>query len=217
MHLAQPASASVRASAAPPSANAASAELFLTLAAAFRPPPAPLSATDWCEPLAADLHELGTALWLETAVAERVLHDHAASSSAAQPWLVDYSRLFLVPPVRVTLNTGLYLEGALGGASAQMMLQCYGAAGFQIRESFGDLPDHVSLQLEFIAALLGRAEEGDDTALDIAREFIEDFVDHWTGPMLAACRKWAGRDPTADVYAALLELLSRATQLVARS
>lgn len=217
MHSARPASDSVRASTAPLAANAAAAELFATLAAAFRPPPAPLRAAEWCELLAGDLHDLGATLWLDTTVAECVLSEHAVGDSRDQPWLVEYSRLFLVPPVRITLNTGLYLEGTLGGASAQMMLQCYGAAGFGVAESFGDLPDHVSLQLEFIAALLRRAEEGDDNAVDMAREFIEGFLDHWSAPLLANCQKHADRDPAAKVYAALAELLSRATLLVARS
>lgn len=189
----------------------AAADLFLTLAAAFAAPPAQMTAHDWSLPLAADIEEFGAELGLDTARAARTLRAIASERSAAEPWLVDYSRLFLVPPVRVTLNTGMYLEGALGGTSAQMLLQCYAVAGFQVRDTFRDLPDHVAIQLEFVAALLQRAEAGDETARDMAREFVEAFVAHWIDPLAAACAKAAVDDPAAGAYAALVDVLRQAS------
>lgn len=189
----------------------AAADLFLTLAAAFMPPPAQMSANDWCLLLAADLEELGAALELDTAAAVRTLRAVAAErGDGGDPWLVDYSRLFLVPPLPVSLNTGLYLEGSLAGSSAQMMEQCYRAAGFAQRDTFRDLPDHVAVQLEFVAALLQRSETGDATGRDMAREFIDTFIVHWIGPLYAACSKAADHDPAARVYACLVDLLRQA-------
>jgi TorA maturation chaperone TorD len=213
MPSALPASASVAADEAAPAPGAA-ADLFLTLAAAFTAPPAHMSARDWSLPLAADLEELGEALELDTAAAVRTLHAIAVERGAGEPWLVDYSRLFLVPPVPVTLNTGMYLEGSLGGSSAQMMQQCYGTAGFAVRETFRDLPDHVAIQLEFVAALLRRADAGDamvrDMARDMAREFTDAFIAHWVDPLHAACGKAAVDDSAARAYASLVDVLCQA-------
>lgn len=206
-----PASASVAAEEAPPGSGAAE-DLFLTLAAAFTAPPARMSGSDWSLPLAADLEELGAALGLDTAAAARTLRALAAERGTDEPWLIDYSRLFLVPPVPITLNTGMYLEGSIGGSSAQMLQQCYGTAGFAMQESFRDLPDHVAVQLEFIAALLQRAEAGDDVALDMAREFIDAFIVHWVEPLHAACGRAAVPDPAARVYACLVDVLRQATE-----
>ncbi len=203
---------------APAGADQASdlADLFVLLAAAFAPPPAALATRNWCEPLAADLADLGGALALDTAAAEQSLREVAGGPLAGEPWLVEYSRLFLVPPVPVTLNTGIYLEGGLAGVSAQMMAQCYATAGFAQRESFRDLPDHVAIQLEFIAALLGRWAAGDDDALAMAREFSDGFVSHWTEPLYAACTKAAARHPAAGVYAELAAVLREATDRLVR-
>lgn len=201
MHLAPLASASAAESAAATRLEAA--DLFYCLAAAFLPPPAELTGRAWCRALAADLDELGAGLGLDAAAAIRTLRQMAATPAADEPWLVEFSRLFLVPPVVVTLNTGIYLEGALGGASAQMMRQCYAAVGFAPREDFHDLPDHAAIQLEFVAALLERAAGGDADAKAMAAEFFDGFVRHWLEPLCLACERAAERYPAASVYASL--------------
>jgi TorA maturation chaperone TorD len=190
------------------------ADLFVLLAAAYAPPPAALATRDWCRPLAADLEDLGFALGLDTAAATRALRETADGPLATEPWLVEYSRLFLVPPVPVTLNTGIYLEGGLAGVSAQMMAQCYATAGFAQRENFRDLPDHVAIQLEFVGALLGRHADGDADALAMAFEFTEGFVVHWLEPLRAACVKASASQPAAGVYAALAEVLPAAVDRI---
>jgi TorA maturation chaperone TorD len=204
-----PASASALAAESPPDPAAhARAELLMLLAAAFAPPPAVLSTRDWCASLAADLEDLGSELALDCGAAVERLRETAAGPLAADPWLVEYSRLFLVPPVPVALNTGLYLEGGLAGVSAQMMVQCYAAAGFVPRESFRDLPDHVAMQLEFVAALVGRADD-DPASLEMACEFADGFISHWIEPLCAACERFSGKHPAARVYGALGEALRR--------
>lgn len=182
-------------------------ELIGCLARAYLPPPAVLTSGQWCGALADDLEELGVLLGVDVAVAVDRLRAVVASARAGEPWLVEYSRLFLVPPVRVALNTGLYLEGGIGGTASQMMARCYAAAGYAQREDFHDLPDHVAIQLEFIAALLAQAEAGDAEAAGHADEFIESFVLHWAVPLRVVCDRAAIELEAAAVYAALARLL----------
>jgi TorA maturation chaperone TorD len=191
---------------APGGAFDARADIVFCLAHAFLPPPAQLTGRAWCDALAQDLDELATELGLDAGAAMTALREFAAAAAADEPWLVQYSRLFLVPPAAVTLNTGIYLEGARGGASAQMLTQCYAAAGFMRREDFRDLPDHVAIQLEFIGALLERAAEGDTDAAAMAREFVDGFIRHWVDPLHGACLRAADRSDAARIYASLVDV-----------
>lgn len=185
----------------------ARADLFYCLAAAFMPPPAAVSARDWCVALADDLDSIGGAMALDTRRASSALREYAASWQERESWLVEYSRLFLVPPVEVTLNTGLYLEGCIGGTASQMMRQCYAQAGLAQRDGFHDLPDHAAMQLEFVAALYERAAEGDTAAAPDADEFVEIFVAQWAQALCDACDRAATRYPAAAVFGELSQLL----------
>lgn len=187
-------------------------ELFACLARAFLPPPAQLTGDAWCEALAGDLADLAPPLDLDVTAAVAALRAAARSKTARDSWLVAYSHLFLVPPVHVPLNAGIYLEGGLAGVSAQMLAQCYATAGFAQREDFRDLPDHVALQLEFVSALLARGEAGDADAFAMCNEFIAEFVAHWAQPLHHACKSAAATEESAVVYAALAALLIAALE-----
>jgi TorA maturation chaperone TorD len=197
----------------------ARADLLFCLSQAFLPPPPAWSVCDWAQPLVDDLNELEPALDgidlqpLRLAI-ERACAGWAALARQGQPdlWLVEYSRLFLVPPVPVTLNAGVYLEGALGGSSTQMVRSCYEMAGVLPDERFHDLPDHVSMQLEFMGRLMERAARGDPDALAMADEYAAEFVHHWGPPLEAACRRAAETFPAAFVFAELASLVRQAAQ-----
>lgn len=190
------------------------ADLLYCLAQAFLPPPSGWSICDWAQPLADDLVEMETGLpsldldglkaALETECARWA---KASRTGEGDTWLVEYSRLFLVPPVPVTLNAGVYLEGALGGSSIQMMVACYEIAGVQPDDRFHDLPDHVSMQLEFLARLYERAAQGEADALSMAQEFATEFVHAWGGPLEQACRKAEAVFPAAAVFASLAHVM----------
>jgi len=193
------------------------ADLLYCLAQAFLPPPPGWNIGDWARPLEDDLEDLGPGLpgldlqGVRTALASECARwAEASRAGGADSWLVEYSRLFLVPPVPVTLNAGVYLEGALGGSSAQMMLACYELAGVKPDERFHDLPDHVAMQLEFLARLHERAARGDADALGMADEFAAEFVLAWGGPFERACRKAAALFPAAAVFAALARVMRQA-------
>ncbi|ODT33552.1 MAG: hypothetical protein ABS55_13045 [Lautropia sp. SCN 70-15] len=190
-------------------------DLFLCLGRAWLPPPAGLSAADWCGPLADDLDDLGTELGLDVQAATAALRDEAGKSEARDPWLVVYSRLFLVPPVPVTLNTGIYLEGALGGNASQMMQACYRVAGFEQDLRFRDLPDHAAMQLEFLGALFERGARGDPDAVGQAREFLAGFVDHWAEPLRKACERAVPSHAEAKTFAELARVVESALATLA--
>ncbi len=111
-----------------------------------------------------------------------------------------------MPPVPVTLNTGINLEGGLAGVSAQMLTQRYAAAGCARRDDFRDLFDHVAIQLEFLGALVERAAGGDADAAAMAREFVDGFVRHWIDPLHDACLRASARSDAARLYASLVDL-----------
>lgn len=195
------------------------ADLFFCLARALLPPAPNVSVCDWAQPLADDLAELGHSLGIDTAPALLALDAECGRWAAnkrqsdgrdADGWLVEYARLFLTPPVAVTLNTGIYLEGALGGASATAMVNCYRTAGFAPDEGFLDLPDHAAMQLEFVASLWERSAQGDASAEGMAEEFCCEFVHAWGGPLEQACVAAGEGLPAARVYAALVRLLRAA-------
>lgn len=193
-------------------------DLMYCLAQTFLPPPAAWSVCDWAQPLIDDLRELGAALALDTEPVCAALESECQrwavvarqSPAEADSWLVEYARLFLVPPVPVTLNAGVYLEGALGGAVAQMASACYALAGVEPDERFHDLPDHVAMQLEFVARLLERAARDDADAAEMADEFCAEFVHVWAEPLQVACERAAQRWPAARVYVELVRLMRRA-------
>ena len=195
------------------------ADLLYCLAQAFLPPPEPWAVCDWAQPLVDDLTDMSPGLpevdmdAVKAALAaECARWAAAARAGSGDTWLVEYSRLFLVPPVPVTLNAGVYLEGALGGNSSQMMLACYELAGVKPDERFHDLPDHVSMQLEFLARLYERAARGDLDAQAMAEEYASEFVHVWGQPLEQACMKAQATFPAAGVFAALARLMRQTVQ-----
>lgn len=204
------------------------ADLLLTLSRTFLPPPAAWSVCDWAPPLLDDLAELGASLGLATEAVQTALAGECArwavcarqadgsADGSADGWLVEYARLFLMPPAKVPLNTGLYLEGSLAGSAARMMHACYETAGVTPDERFRDLPDHVAMQLEFVGLLLERAARGETDAAGMAEEFCAEFVHGWAEPLERACAAAEGSVPAAAVYRALAGLLRAAVADPAR-
>ena len=191
------------------------ADLLLCLSRAFLPPPIGLSFRDWGDALAQDLAELGDSLGLDVDAAVHALSAplaEADAGAAPEGWLVPYSGLFLTPPVAVALNTGLYLEGSLGGESGQMMRSCYELGGVLPNAAFRDLPDHVAMQLEFLGRMHERASHGEEEAADLADDFFRGFVQGWAGPLERACRAAAGERPAARVFAELAAVVVQLAQ-----
>lgn len=193
------------------------ADFFYCLSRAFLPPPASWHIDQWSEPLLGDLKELSMRMGIDCSHVEQALmaeqkrgQSNTLQSKQPDSWLVEYSRIFLVPPVPVTLNAGVYLEGALGGSSVQMMRSCYESVGVEPSDMFHDLPDHVAMQFEFVGWLYQQAANGDPDADAMAAEFTREFIAIWLPALENSCQSSRDRVPAASVFTALCRLVGAA-------
>lgn len=203
----------------PKARKQAKAEFFLCLARAFAPPqdkPAVLAA--FKEDLVHDLAELGAACGYP--IGEAVAHFARAMAGVAdaQALRVTYSRLFLVPGDKhPSLNAGAYIDGAVGGGSVTAMATCYQRCGLEKLETLRDLPDHVAVQLEFVAWLYAAEAEGEASVPMRAEDFISSFVVRWAGAFRAGIEAASGHFALdANPYAALAAMIEIAAVAEAR-
>ena len=176
---------------------AARAEFYLCLARAFLPPHTDNDYRALAVYLADDLADLAGEIGYpisEPLAQLRAAFDAVPGSLAL---LQLYSKLFLTPPMPVALNTGRYLDGAVMGGSVQAIERWYRRHGLERDDSFHDLPDHVVLQLEFVARLFAGAaaahqvgDESETQRLETeARAFLGTFVAHWLPGFCAALER----------------------------
>lgn len=199
--------------------NQAKAGFFLCLARAFTLPenkPAVLAA--FKEYLVHDLAELGTACGYPIGEAAENFAKAMASVPDAQSLLVTYSRLFLTPGDKhPSLNTGTYIDGAVGGGSVTAMATCYQRCGLEKQETLHDLPDHVVVQLEFVAWLYAEEAEGEVSLPMRAEDFISSFMVRWAGAFRAGIEAATGHfELNANPYAALASMIEIAALADAR-
>ncbi len=183
------------------------AELYHCLGRAFMPPVERGSREAIARALAADLEELlpGRGAGAELAAAMVEVPDQ-------QALLRGYSRLFLVPPYAVPLNAGLYIDGTVMGPSVLEMERFYQRHGLSRDPGFRDTPDHLALQLQFLAMLFGAAARAEDEpqalhALQEARNFLNRFLRPWPNDLVRRLERECGRDPRARPYAILGSLV----------
>ena len=186
------------------------AAFYLCLARAFLPPQEPAAYDAIKVHLANDLGELAGSLDYPARDALDELHNAVAAIPNHLALLQGYSQLFLAPPVPVTLNAGRYLDGAVMGRATVAIEQCYRDAGLDRAGSFHDLPDHVSLQLEFVAYLCASEAAGDAPGIK-ADDFLATFVHYWLPPFTTALEETCGHDGAAlQVYLWLARVLQTA-------
>lgn len=121
----------------------------------------------------------------------------AFAASGLQELLVDYTRLFLgVPQALAKPYSSVWLTGQpeLMQDSAMELLRLYAQGGFEIDPAFGDLPDHVAVELEFLYLLTYQQNQararGDDQALQavelLRSAFLVGHLGRWLGPFILA-------------------------------
>lgn len=158
------------------------AECYLTLARAFLSP----SEADWealRDGLPADLGDFATELGYPIGHQVEALARDLHALDSALPIQQAYGALFLQPPAPAHLNAAIHLDGALLGGSSIRMEEIYRRHGVERSDEFPDLPDHLSLQLHFVALLLGRAalDETPEENLSAAGDFLHEFIVPWVG------------------------------------
>lgn len=184
----------------------AHAEFYLCLARAFLPPQQYAAYDAIKRHLADDLGELAGSLDYPTRDALCELRNAVAAISDHLALLQGYSKLFLAPPVPVPLNAGLYLDGAVMGQATLALEQCYREAGLERAADFHDLPDHIVLQLEFVAYLCAFEAAGGTPTMK-ADEFLASFVRYWLPPFVAALERACAEEGPASIYLRLARLL----------
>lgn len=193
-------------------------EFYLCLARAFLPPKDESAWRAITEYLADDLESLAEELDypLGGGIAEmRAAMRHFPDALSL---LQTYGRLFLTPPVAARLNTAMYLDGSIMGGATLAMQSCYRRHGLDGAPHFHDLPDHLSMQLEFVAFLwglaAGRAGSGDSAQAlalaDEARQFLAGFLAPALGPLAAELETATRTLGGAALYLALTRILETA-------
>lgn len=157
----------------------------------------------------------------DLAVQARRLGEHFAAE-ALETLLVDYTRLFLGPTHIVAKPYGsVWLDGqhSLMGDSTMAVLELYQEAGFEIDQSFRELPDHVAAELEFLYLLIYRENEARQTGAtetleairSLKKRFLDEHLGRWIGPFTAA----VGNGACSAFYRELAGLTERFVKLEA--
>jgi TorA maturation chaperone TorD len=144
------------------------------------------------------------------------------STDHMESLLVDYTRLFLGPTQALASPYGsvwLGSETSLMQDSSMAVLALYQEGGFEIDETFRELPDHVAAELEFLYLLIfreGQMEQmsrGDELAktVSIRRRFLDAHLGTWIGPFTAAMEAGSA----SDFYRELAGVTKRFVELEA--
>lgn len=87
------------------------------------------------------------------------------ASAKLDSLMSDYGRLFLMPPAPAPLNLGFYLDVGISGNCGDALESYYHQYALEKSADFHDLPDHLSLNLQWFAWVLAGFLE-DQTAFD---------------------------------------------------
>jgi TorA maturation chaperone TorD len=190
-------------------------ELCLTLARAFLPPTWDGALSAISTDLPDDVSDFAAVIGIEADDDLRRFRAAVAGIADPQSLLVHYSQLFLSPPIPAPLNAGLYLDGAIDGASVQAMEKCYRCNGVERADRFKDLSDHLSVQLEFVGMLLGNAadraargeEEEAKRLSDDAAVFAGTFIQPWLPDLAERTVQTCAARGYLDAYGPLLRIV----------
>lgn len=115
---------------------------------------------------------------------------------------IEYTRLFLGPGKHISPHESVQLKrgsGILWGPETSAVRQAYRAAGFDMGEAETNIPDHLSVELDFLA-LLAREEaqawagQGQDRTakfLQLQHSFISDHLGKWAARFCAKVKEEA--------------------------
>ncbi len=109
----------------------------------------------------------------------------------------EYTRLFCGPGKHISPHESVQLKhgsGSLWGEETVQVKRFIEAAGFKYDTDFNGLPDHVSVELEFLSRLVESEarcwQSGDTTGAGNALEWQLDFINRHAGKWIPGfCRK----------------------------
>jgi len=188
------------------------AELWLCLAQALLPPRGEFLSRALRDDLADDLTYLADSLGLD--IGDEVGELRAAlAQTDAEALLPTYSSLFLVPPIPVKLNAGIYLDGTLLGPNAKMLAEVFYRHGVEQSPDMHDTPDHLATILEFMALLF---HEADGVELEMLVPILDDMeavrglLRHLSPELSRLARETEQERSLPTVYSALIGVVEAA-------
>jgi len=125
---------------------------------------------------------------------------------------VEYTRLFLGPGHHISPHESVQLKrgsGILWGPETSAVCRAYHAAGFGIDETETHIPDHISVELDFLS-LLAREEAQAWTDRDSAAKFLHlqhGFISRHLGKWAAAFCAKVKEEAEFSFYPAFADLL----------
>jgi TorA maturation chaperone TorD len=128
--------------------------------------------------------------------------------------MVEYTFLFLGPGKHISPHESVQLKrgsGILWGEETSIVRQFMAAAGFDLDESANDIPDHISVELEFLSHLSAKEAEAwqaDDRAAAAAalgwqHRFVSNNIGKWVARFCRAVET-AAQTPFYAEFAKLL-------------
>jgi len=167
-------------------------DVYRLLAACYYSPTPVLSDERCCETLAALLSGLAPEAAAHAAEAAQMLAAQSIETVA-----VEHARLFMGPFHLVAPPYGSYYlddnQTVMGDSTAEVEA-FYHACGLHLADDFHELPDHITVELEFISFLAfsqrQAAASADDAELRrlvvLQREFLGKYLMPWLEPFTAA-------------------------------
>lgn len=132
--------------------------------------------------------------------------------------LVDYARLYLGPPSPLAKPYACaWVAPERGEDPTLVLLSMYAEAGLEVGDDFGELPDHVAAELEFLYLLIHRraaavqaADEGAMQAADRMRKrFVAGHLARWIPPFAQAVVAGAQTPFYAELARLTAEVVAR--------
>lgn len=141
--------------------------------------------------------------------------EKAISGYSNEDLLVDYSKLFVVPSELIAPPYGsVYLdnERKVMGDSTMKVIGMYQKAGLSMSDDFKELPDHITVELEFMYYLIFKEIEAlEKSEIDTAFHFIrmqQTFLDRFLGRWVGQCCEKIKEGTGNGFYKSLADCLS---------
>jgi len=138
----------------------------------------------------------------------------AEVSNLAEQLVVDFTVLFLGPGHHISPHESVQLKrgsGILWGPETSAVRRAYRTAGFDVDEASHLIPDHISVELDFLSHLTkiesdAWAEQNDNQIAEVLRlqhDFLSGHLGKWVGAFCAKVRE----SGESDFYCSFANLL----------